>query len=251
MPYDGYLGADIDTVKVLRKFLTDRSSGVSIPAAIILETIQAEGGVNVASIEWLQEIEKICREFDIILIVDDVQVGNGRSSDFFSFERAGIKPDIVVLSKAIGSGMPLSIVLIKPELDIWKPGEHTGTFRGNNLSFVAAAKTLEYWKSPEFSHSLKEKSKLLKELLEAIRLKYPQLIIEIRGYGLIYGIVVPKEGFCTSVSNEAFKKGVIIELAGPNGEVLKFLPPLTIDVKTLKRGVQIIEKSIDKVVREV
>lgn len=247
MPYDGYLGESTDTAVVLRRFLADKSSGVTIPAAIILETIQAEGGVNVASIGWLQEIERICREFDITLIVDDIQVGNGRSGNFFSFERAGIKPDVVALSKAIGAGMPLSILLIKPELDIWKPGEHTGTFRGNNLSFIAGAKTLEYWKRPEFSKSIKEKSQLLKELLNGIKLKYPRLITEVRGYGLIYGIAIPKESFCTKLSSEAFKRGVIIEVAGANNDVLKFLPPLTIDETALRKGVDIIEQSIDRV----
>jgi diaminobutyrate-2-oxoglutarate transaminase len=249
MPYDGYLGADIDTANILRKFLADKSSGVNIPAAIILETIQAEGGVNVATVKWLQEIQSICREFDIVLIIDDIQVGNGRSGDFFSFERADIIPDIVVLSKAIGAGMPLSILLIKPELDIWQPGEHTGTFRGNNLAFVGGAKALEYWESDEFSDSIKEKSRLLKELLEKIRSKYPALITEIRGYGLIAGIVIPDEGVCKKVSREAFKRGVIIELAGANDEVLKFLPPLTIDETTLKKGVDIIEESIGEVIR--
>jgi diaminobutyrate-2-oxoglutarate transaminase len=249
MPYDGYLGADINTANILRKFLADKSSGVNIPAAIILETIQAEGGVNVASVKWLQEIQSICREFDIVLIIDDIQVGNGRSGDFFSFERADIIPDIVVLSKAIGAGMPLSILLIKPELDIWQPGEHTGTFRGNNLAFVGGAKALEYWKSDEFSDSIKEKSRFLKELLGTIRSKYPALITEIRGYGLIAGIVIPDEGVCKKVSREAFKRGVIIELAGANDEVLKFLPPLTIDKTTLKKGVDIIEESIGEVIR--
>ena len=247
MPYDGYLGKDVDTAKVVRKFLTDKSSGVGIPAAIVLETVQAEGGVNVASISWLREIEKICREFDIVLIVDDIQVGNGRSGDFFSFERANIEPDIVVLSKAIGAGMPLSIVLIKPELDIWKPGEHTGTFRGNNLSFVAGTKALEYWEGQEFSSGIKKKSEVLKGLLEEIKLKYPRLITDMRGLGLIYGMVLPEQGLCAKVSAEAFKQGVIIELAGANNEVLKFLPPLTIDEKTLKKGVDIVEQSIDKV----
>ncbi len=249
MPYDGYLGADIDTANVLGKFLADRSSGVDIPAAIILETIQAEGGVNVASIKWLQEIEILCREFDIVLIVDDIQVGNGRSGDFFSFERANIIPDIVVLSKAIGAGMPLSILLIKPELDVWRPGEHTGTFRGNNLAFVGGAKALEYWKGKEFSDSIKEKSKFLKELLEKTRSKYPGLITEIRGHGLIAGTVIPDEGVCERVSKEAFERGVIIEVAGPNKEVLKFLPPLIIDETTLKKGVDIVEESIGEVTR--
>lgn len=247
MPYDRYLGSAIDTSDILRKYLTDKSSGVNIPAAIVLETIQAEGGVNVAGIEWLQKIEKLCREFDIVLIVDDIQVGNGRSGDFFSFERAKITPDIVALSKAIGGGMPLSVILIKPELDVWKPGEHTGTFRGNNLSFVAGAKALEYWKTSQFSNDIKEKSKLLGNLVRKIMAKHPDLITEVRGCGLIIGMVIPRDGVSVMVSKEAFKQGVIIELSGPRDEVLKFLPPLIIDEKTLKKGADIIESSVDKV----
>jgi len=135
MPYDGYFGDSINTATYLRKFLDDTSSGVDLPAAIILETIQAEGGVNVASADWLRQIEQVCRDYDILLIIDDIQVGNGRTGTFFSFEDAGLNPDIITLSKSVGGGLPLSMVLMKPELDQWKPGEHTGTFRGNNLAF--------------------------------------------------------------------------------------------------------------------
>lgn len=247
MPYDGYLGASVNTAQILRRFLSDKSSGVSIPAAIILESIQAEGGVNVASVTWLQQIAEICKEFDIVLIVDDIQVGNGRSGDFFSYERSGITPDIVTLSKAIGGGMPLAIVLIKPELDEWRPGEHTGTFRGNNLAFVAATAALEYWRSEEFPKTIKDKSTLLRSLLEDIESRHQELITEIRGYGLIQGIVMPRDGIARQVSSEAFRRGVIVELAGANGQVLKLLPPLTIDGATLEKGVAIIERAIDTV----
>ena len=247
MPYDGYLGTSVDTAHVLRRVLSDKSSGVSIPAAIILESIQAEGGVNVASVTWLQQIAEICKEFDIVLIVDDIQVGNGRSGDFFSYERSGITPDIVTLSKAIGGGMPLAIVLIKPELDEWRPGEHTGTFRGNNLAFVAATAALEYWRSEEFSKTIKDKSTLLRSLLEDIESRHQELITEIRGYGLIQGIIMPGDGIARQVSSEAFRRGLIVELAGANGQVLKLLPPLTIDGATLEKGVAIIEQAIDTV----
>ena len=145
LPFDGYLG-NLDTSEYLEKVLSDQSSGIPIPASIILETIQGEGGINVASKQWLQNVEATCRKHDILLIVDDIQVGNGRTGKFFSFEHSGISPDIVCLSKSIGGGLPFSINLIKPEIDAWKPGEHTGTFRGNNLAFVAGNAMLEYWK---------------------------------------------------------------------------------------------------------
>ena len=126
MPFDGYFGQDTNTTQYLRKFLDDQSSGVDLPAAIILETVQAEGGIKVASDEWLREIEQICKDFDILLIIDDIQVGNGRTGTFFSFESSGINPDIITLSKSIGGGLPLAMVLMKSELDQWKPGEQIG-----------------------------------------------------------------------------------------------------------------------------
>ena len=143
VPYDGYLG-DLDTTEYLDRVLTDGSSGVDHPAAVIVETVQGEGGVNVATAAWLRRLEAVCRRHDVLLIVDDIQAGCGRTGTFFSFEDAGIRPDLVTLSKSLsGYGMPMSVVLMRPELDQWKPGEHNGTFRGNNLAFVTATPALE------------------------------------------------------------------------------------------------------------
>ncbi len=135
----------------LEQYLKDLDKA-DYPAAIFLETIQAEGGINVASSEWLKRIETIANQNGILLVVDDVQVGVGRAGEFFSFERAEIKPDIVCLSKSIGGyGLPLSIMLLKPHLDVWEAGEHTGTFRGFNLAFVTANEAiLQYWKDDKF-----------------------------------------------------------------------------------------------------
>ncbi len=250
MPFDGYFGEDVDTAEYLRKFLMDNSSGVDLPSAIILETIQAEGGVNVASVKWLKAVEQICREFDILLIVDDIQVGNGRTGRFFSFEDAGIYPDIITLSKSIGGGLPLSLVLMKPELDQWKPGEHTGTFRGNNLAFVASAELLSYWDNENLSESVFYKEEILKNGLEAIMSKYPDLDASVRGRGLIYGLHIPYRGFCSEVSSAAFERGLIIELAGADDDVLKFLPPLIIDEEALKKGLAIIEEAVGVVLEQ-
>lgn len=245
LPFEGYLGTNVDTLAYLRQLLVDKSSGLDLPAAIILETIQAEGGINVASIEWLRGLEAICREFDILLIVDDIQVGNGRTGTFFSFEPAGIRPDMVVLSKAIGGlGLPMSLVLIKPEVDQWRPAEHTGTFRGNNLAFVGAKAALDFWKAPQFSQEIQRKSALLREVLEELRRTYSGLAMKVRGRGLIYGLELPKPEFAKKVSQQAFRKGLIIELAGAEDQVLKFLPPLVIDDDVLKRGLSIIEECI-------
>jgi len=248
MPYDKYFGDDVDTINYFRKYLEDPSSGLDLPAAVIVETVQAEGGVNVASFEWLKELEDLCREFDILLIVDDIQVGNGRTGKFFSFEDANIYPDVITVSKSIGCGLPLAFILFKPELDQWRPGEHTGTFRGNNLAFVASTKALDYyWTTDDLSLAVENKSKMLHERLVEIVDKYPQLELAVRGRGMIYGLECKDKNFASLVSKKAFEKGLIIELAGPNDEVLKFLPPLVIENDLLMKGLDIIDESIDEI----
>ncbi len=211
MPYDGYLGEQVNTLDYLRRLLVDKSSGLDLPAAVILETIQAEGGINVARYEWLRGLEKLCREFDILLIVDDIQVGNGRTGTFFSFELAGIKPDMVVLSKAIGGlGLPMSLLLINPAVDQWKPAEHTGTFRGNNLAFVAATAALQYWRDGDFSDEIMRKGKMLAARLSGLRKKHPQQVKAIRGRGLIWGMEMASPELAKAVSRRAFARNLII-----------------------------------------
>jgi len=250
MPYDNYFGEGVNTAEYLRKFLSDNSSGVDLPAAIILETIQAEGGINVASVEWLREIEQICRDFDILLIVDDIQVGNGRTGKFFSFEKSGINPDIITISKSIGGGLPLALVLIRSELDQWKPGEHTGTFRGNNLAFVASAELLEYWRNDNLSEAVAYKEKIIREELTRMAEKYSEYNPTVRGYGMIYGLHIPELNFCSQVSGEAFTRGLVIELAGADDDVIKFLPPLIIEEDILRKGLKIVDESIAAVIEK-
>ncbi len=244
VPYDGYLGKGVNTIDYLRKFLTDQSSGIDMPAAIIVETVQGEGGINVASIEWLQQLEQLCREFDILLIIDDIQMGNGRTGTFFSFEEAGIKPDMITVSKSIGAGLPMAILLMRPELDQWKPGEHTGTFRGNNLAFVAATQALSYWDTDDFADAIRYKGQLMEEELGKIVEKYPELDIDLRGRGMVWGLDFERTGFAAAVSREAFNNQLVIELAGADDNVVKFLPPLIIDEETLREGIAIIDQVI-------
>ncbi len=226
------------TLEYLERFLEDRGSGVAIPAAMILETVQGEGGINAARFEWLQRIETICKRWGILLIVDDVQAGVGRTGTFFSFEKAGIKPDIVCMSKSIGGyGLPLAITLIRPELDIWEPGEHNGTFRGNNHAFVTATAALSYWKDDSFEKSIQEKSEHIYTFLEDIVAKYPEIKGEVRGRGFMVGIVSEIDGLASQVAAEAFKRGLIMETAGPNDEVFKLFPPLTIDNERLRKRI--------------
>jgi len=244
MPYDGYFGPDVDTIEYLSRFLDDRSSGVDLPAAIILETVQGEGGVNVARVEWLQKLEMLCRERDILLIVDDIQVGNGRTGAFFSFERAGMHPDMVTVSKSIGGGLPLAMLLMRPELDQWQPGEHTGTFRGNNLAFVAATEALGFWDNDDLVQAVQYKSGILQAELERIAEKFPELEARVRGIGMIWGLELPQPGVASAAAQEAFGRGLLIETAGAQDQVLKFLPPLIIEEEFLREGLEIVEKSL-------
>ncbi len=250
LPYDGYFGPETNTVDYLRKFISDKSSGVDLPAAIILETVQGEGGINVASERWLREISELCHEYDILLIVDDIQMGNGRTGTFFSFERAGIVPDMVTVSKSIGGGLPMALLLMRPDLDQWKPGEHTGTFRGNNLAFVAATTALEtYWSDDKLAREVRRKGAIMQERLQAIMAKFPELKIDLRGIGMVWGLDFKEnaEEFAAEVSHKAFEKGLIIELAGAEDNVVKFLPSLTMEDAVLLEGLDIIESAIGEV----
>ena len=250
MPYDGYLGKNINTAKYLRRFLEDNSSGVDTPSAIILETVQGEGGIRVAGDEWLRDVEKICRDFDILLIVDDIQVGNGRTGNFFSFEKSGIKPDIVTLSKSFsGFGLPMSVVLFRRELDIWKPGQHTGTFRGNNLGFICASVALDYWKDDRFSKEIFRKGKILHKRLNKISARNPQLKAEVRGRGFVFGMSLPTGEIVKEILTECFHNNLVLESAGARNNVIKFLAPLTITDEVLEEGLDILEHSIDKVLK--
>ena len=242
-----YMFDKLNVIEYLDKILTDDHSGVDKPAAIIIETVQAEGGIYVFDENFLQGIRAICDKHDILLIVDDIQVGCARTGTFFSFERAEIIPDIVVMSKSIGGyGMPMAITLIKPELDIWKPAEHNGTFRGNQLSMVAAKAGLEVMLNEKVEKQVKEKEKIVKKYLEE-NIKIND--VEIRGIGLIWGIDVHNEELSKKIVNECFNNGLILERAGRQNSVVKIMPPLTIDEETLLKGLDIVSKAINKFVK--
>jgi diaminobutyrate-2-oxoglutarate transaminase len=248
MPFDGYMGPDFDTLEYLHKVLADNSSGIDLPAAVILETVQGEGGINVASVEWLQGLERICREFDILLIIDDIQMGNGRTGPFFSFERANIYPDMVTISKSAGGGLPMALLLMRPELDQWQPGEHTGTFRGNNLAFVAATQALSFWESDDLTRAVEHKGKIIEESLRKIPERYPDLGITVRGLGMAWGVDFHRPSGGSDASAAAFERGLVIETAGADDNVLKFLPPLIIEEALLEEGLEIVHKAVEAVV---
>jgi len=244
VPFDGYLGADHDTLDYFEALLKDSGSGMDMPAAVIVETVQAEGGVNVASMEWLQRLRRLTTEHGIVLIVDDIQVGCGRTGRFFSFEEAGIVPDIVTLSKSLsGYGLPLALVLIKPELDQWAPGEHNGTFRGHCPAFVTATAALAFWETDALSREVVRKGAVVEQRLSRmVQGLAPDA--RLRGRGLIWGVEFSDPALAGRVSQACFERGLIVETAGIDDQVLKLLPSLTISDQELTYGLQVIEDSL-------
>lgn len=245
MPYDGYFG-DVDTIDYLDRMLGDASSGVDHPAAVLVECVQGEGGLTAASDGWLQRLQTLCRAREILLIVDDIQAGCGRTGTFFSFEPAGLKPDIVTLSKSLsGYGLPFAVVLIERSLDRWEPGEHNGTFRGNNHAFVTAAAALEhYWRTPRFSLEVQQKGEHLGRRLQAMVDRFLPHLLSVRGRGMMRGIRFAHPNRAASVAARAFEQGLIIERSGPDDEVVKCLMPLTIEQAQLDEGLDILEQAV-------
>lgn len=244
-----YMFPELDTIAYMQRLLDDDHSGVEKPAAVFVETIQAEGGIRVFDVEWLKALREFCTKNDILLVTDEVQVGCCRSGTFFSFERAGIAPDIVTMSKSIGGyGLPFAITLIRPDIDVWKPGEHNGTFRGNQLAFVAAKAGIEYMLEHKVEQQAAEKGAVIKEFIEKEILPLDSRL-ELRGIGMIWGIEfenIPVEGFADRVIEKCFDYGLIIEGAGRKNSVVKLMPPLVISEEELVEGMKIIKKSVEE-----
>jgi diaminobutyrate-2-oxoglutarate transaminase len=241
MPFDNYLDGQTPDFLWLRTLLEDSGSGLDKPAAVIVEAIQGEGGINVASATWLRGLAEVCREYDMLLIVDDIQMGCGRTGDFFSFEEAGIVPDIVTLSKSIsGYGLPMALTLFKRELDVWEPGEHNGTFRGFNPAMVTGSEALRlFWSDDEFAAATKAKGAMVAARLEEMAAEFPQVGAHVRGRGLARGLAFEDTGIAKRMAAESFDRGLLLETSGPEDEVAKLLPPLTATEEELTAGLDI------------
>jgi diaminobutyrate-2-oxoglutarate transaminase len=273
LPYCGFLDDDVDSIQLLEALIEDRGSGLDLPAAVIVETVQGEGGVNVASVSWLRRLADLCAAREILLIVDDVQMGCGRTGPFFSFEDAGIVPDIVILSKSLsGIGLPLALTLIRPELDVWEPGEHNGTFRGNNPAFVTATAALSMWQAGGFPQgaaqigqdgsvrteggiegSIRARGRIVEQALsriaDEVRRQRPDLEVDVRGKGLVWGLALPGGDMATKAARAAFDRGVLVETSGPDQDVVKLMPPLTVSVDDeLVPGLEVLAEAMDTVV---
>ena len=252
MPYDNYFGGVTEDFQWMERVLVDSGSGMNRPAAVIVECVQGEGGINAARAEWLQALNELCARHDILLIVDDVQMGCGRTGEFFSFEFAGIKPDIVTLSKSIGgSGLPLAVTLFRRDLDEWTPGEHNGTFRGNNLAFTTAEVALrKYWSDDTLQNRTLENGRILRERFSPLIYKYEGKL-ELRGRGMAFGIAfLENPELAEQVMARCFDNKMLVETAGPSDEVVKFLAPLTITDEERERGIEICYEAVDHVMAQ-
>src|SRR4051794_9123717 len=240
MPFDNYLDGRTPDFLLFERLLDDSGSGLDTPAAVIVETVQGEGGLNAASPEWLRGLAEVCARHEILLIVDDVQMGCGRTGPFFSFEQAGIVPDIVCLSKSLsGYGLPFAVTLLKPELDVWDPGEHNGTFRGPNPAFVTATAALEFWTGEGMEKQTLAKGEQVEAALKRIAADRPEAVTGVRGRGLAQGTAFTDPAHAPAVCGAAFDRGLLMETSGPEDEVVKLLPPLTTTAGELAEGLDI------------
>ena len=247
MPFPSGFMSNIDTIGYIEAILSDDHSGIEKPAAIILETVQGEGGVVEAPVEWLRNLRILCDRHEILLICDEIQTGCGRTGPFFSFQRAGIIPDMITVSKSIsGIGLPMSLLLIKPELDIWKPAEHNGTFRGNQLAFVGGTAALELSKYENLQGQVKLKESFIKRYFEQEILPISKNL-KVRGLGMMWGIdfsLFSRKDISKKIVSYCYENGLIIERAGRNGSVVKLMPALTVEIELLEKGCSIIKKAI-------
>ncbi len=249
MPFCDYFDTETSTITILEQYLHDNSSGLDLPAAFIIETVQAEGGVNIGSRAWLQELSLLAKRFGILLIVDDIQVGCGRTGPFFSFEPFEMQPDIVCLSKSLsGYGLPMALTLMKPEYDVFQPGEHNGTFRGHNAAFVTAEAALQaFWKTSELTETVNRNARLIRDTLLDLA---SGCDAQVRGRGLIQGIQFADAQLAGRISRAAFERGLLIETSGPSDEVLKTLPPLNISEQELQAGLEILSDSCQSIMNQ-
>ncbi|MGM0563300.1 MAG: aspartate aminotransferase family protein [Pseudomonadota bacterium] len=243
------LGCGVDSVNALRASFEDSSSGLEAPAAFIVEAIQAEGGVHVASEEWLKAVQELAHDLGALFIVDDIQAGCGRTGQYFSFDGMGLDPDIICLAKGIGGfGTPMAMNLVKPEHDKhWSPGEHTGTFRGQNLSFVAGREALRYFDNDELMKAVVERGARMRKTLDDLAARYGNGDYQVRGKGMMQGIDLGDGAVSKALAKACFESGLLVGPCGTGGRVIKLIPPLTIPDQDLDAGLEIFKEQFGKV----
>lgn len=238
--------------------LNDPKSGMGKIAAVIIELVQGEGGVNVASNDFIQKIRNVTREKNIPLIVDEIQTGCGRTGTWFAFEQYNIEPDIILTSKGIsGAGLPVSIMIYNKKLDKWPAGAHIGTFRGNQLSFAASCKTIDIFHRDNILQNVRTTSERIFQSLDQYMLEF-DFVADIRGLGLMIGVEIinphsrkPDHSIAYHIQKTALQNGLILELGGRYDNVIRLLPPLNISEETTDQVLSIMYKTFTEVSKNV
>lgn len=241
----------------VENLLDDPDSGLTDPAGMILEPVQGEGGAIPAPVEWLGEMRRITRERDIPLILDEIQSGLGRTGEMYAFEHGDITPDVVTLSKAVGGGLPLAVVVYDEALDVWEPGAHAGTFRGNQLAMAAGEATIDYVLANDLDNHAAEVGARLREHLDATAARF-DAVGDVRGRGLMLGVEfvdpaadwqgagprAPDGAFAAAVQAACFDRGLIVELGGRESATARFLPPLVVSTEQIDEIAAIFDDAV-------
>jgi diaminobutyrate-2-oxoglutarate transaminase len=243
---------EINCVTVLERALQDPNGGIPLPAAVVMELVQGEGGVVPARLEFVQRVRKLTRELDIPLVVDEVQTGCGRTGTWFAFEQYDIEPDVIVASKALsGIGAPVAIILYDRRLDVWDPGAHIGTFRGNQLAFAAGAAAVRIVRRDGVLGNVRRREQQIRRRL-AVLMGNPW-VYEVRGVGLMWGIEFadpldgqPSGALARAVQGRALRGGLIVELGGRDDDVVRLLPPLNVTEDVVETACSILLDAIDE-----
>ncbi|MDD7424733.1 MAG: diaminobutyrate--2-oxoglutarate transaminase family protein [Candidatus Methanomethylophilaceae archaeon] len=251
-------------INYFERLLKDPESGVTKPAAVIIEPIQGEGGAIPAPVEFLQAVRRVTKELGIPLICDEIQCGMGRSGKVFAFEHAGIVPDVILISKAIGGAQPMSVVVYDKDLDKWGPGAHAGTFRGNQLAMVCGTVIMKRISRPEFLADVTRKGDMMMERIRKLQ-KEVRIIGDVRGTGLMFGIEFidpngpldlmgvpePSGEIAAKVQRLCFENKFIMEKGGRNGSVMRCLCALNITDEDIDKAMSIFEKVVRQVDADV
>ena len=249
--------------RYVQHLLNDPKSGITDPAGMILEPIQGEGGSVPAPDGWLREMRRMTRERDIPLILDEIQTGLGRTGETYAFEHADIVPDVVTLSKAIGGGLPLAVVVYDESLDVWEPGAHAGTFRGNQLAMAAGEATIDYVLENDLAEHAADVGARLRGALEATADRF-EAVGDVRGRGLMLGVEfvdhgtewqgpgphAPDGDFAEAVQTACFERGLVVERGGRGDATARFLPPLVVTRAQVDEIAAVFEEAVAAVTDE-
>lgn len=251
VPYEDSPYGEFDSMGFLERLANDQGSGSELPAAVIVESVQIQAGVYPASNLWLQRLRQWTRDHGVVLICDEIQAGCGRTGDFFGFERSGIVPDLITCAKSIGGfGLPMAIVLIRAGLDVWQPGDHIGTFRGNQLAFLTAQIALGYWRDEQFLKLLTDNSAAMTRAVAGFA-EIPG-VASARSRGMIAGIDFGRGNVALAkdAQQRVLQAGVLVDRCGPNGEIIKLMPPVNTPTDQLEQGLNAFGEAVAAALRQ-